>query len=122
VFTTQKRLSSGVGEDDEAGAVGVCPVGPGGAEGYQAFDLGPLLEGAVGVQVKAGTVVLFQFDVEHDRSYAQHPDGARRQGRGNANRGHSRQSGAGRVGGRAAQREKDLGATRLTLKSIFPTV
>ena len=57
-----EEVALGIGQDHEAGAVGVCPVDAGGPERCQAFDLGLLFQGAVGVEVEVGPVVLLQCD------------------------------------------------------------
>jgi hypothetical protein len=56
-----EEVALGVGQDHEAGVVGICPVDPGGPEGYQAFDFSLLFQGAVGVEVKVRPVVLVQW-------------------------------------------------------------
>src|SRR5215471_1708610 len=57
-----EQIALGVGKDDETGPVRVGPVDPRGPERYQAFDLGLLLQGAVGMEVKVRPVVLVQRD------------------------------------------------------------
>jgi RNA polymerase sigma-70 factor (TIGR02960 family) len=62
-----EQVALGVGEDDEAGAFRIGPVDPGGAERDQACDLGLLLLGAVGVQVKVRHVGLVERDRDRRR-------------------------------------------------------